>query len=175
MKVTKLIREYVAEQVMAKYPETESEKLYKEKLDKIQNKTDELNKQIKEYALKLCKQANEDLGIDVWADKNDKIHLSSCYNVVSSGSYNNPYAINLQILKNDRNKKINDTIKNILVNLELGATKAELDEMLKNLKQQEGISPPFFMPSQFDCSTPDASSRIWRNQQLTQFFRKKLV
>ena len=137
MKVTKLIREYVAEQVTAKYPETEAEKLYQEKLDKIQNKTDELNKQIKEYALKLCKQANEDLGIDVWADKNDKIHLSSCYNVASSGSYNNPYAINLQILKNDRNKKINDTIKNILVNLELGATKAELDEMLKNLGEDK--------------------------------------
>ena len=59
MKVTKLIREYVAEQVMAKYPETEAEKLYQKKLDEIQNKTDELNKQVKEYGLKLCKQANE--------------------------------------------------------------------------------------------------------------------
>ena len=54
MKVTKLIREYVAEQVMAKYPETEGEKLYREELDEIQNKIDELNNQIKEYALKLC-------------------------------------------------------------------------------------------------------------------------
>ena len=137
MKVTKLIREYVAEQVMAKYPETEGEKLYREKLDEIQNKIDELNNQIKEYALKLCQQANEDLGIDAWADKNDKIHLSSCYCIASSGSYNNPYATNLRTLKNDRNKKINDTIKNILVNLELGATKAELDEMLKNLGEDK--------------------------------------
>ena len=137
MKVTRLIKEYVAEQVTAKYPETEDEKLYQEKLDKIQNKTDELNKQIKEYSLKLCKQANEDLGIDVWADKNDKIHLSSCYCIASSGSYNNPYATNLRTLKNERNKKINDTIKNILVNLELGATKAELDEMLKNLGEDK--------------------------------------
>ena len=137
MKVTKLIREYVAEQVMAKYPETEGEKLYQEKLDEIQNKTDELNNQIKEYASKLCQQANKDLGIDIWADKNDKIHLSSCYCIASSGSYNNPYATNLRTLKNDRNKKINDTIKNILVNLELGATKAELDEMLKNLGEDK--------------------------------------
>ena len=137
MKVTKLIREYVAEQVMAKYPETEGEKLYREKLDEIQNKADELNNQIKEYASKLCQQANKDLGIDVWADKNDKIHLSSCYCIASSGSYNNPYATNLRTLKNDRNKKINDTIKNILVNLELGATKAELDEMLKNLGEDK--------------------------------------
>lgn len=136
MKVTKLIKEYVAEQVAAKYPETECEKLYQEKLDEIQNKTDELNNQIKEYALKLCQQANKDFGIDVWADKNDKIHLSSCYCIVS-GPYNNPYAINLRTLKNERNKKINDTIKNILVNLELGATKAELDEMLKNLGEDK--------------------------------------
>lgn len=137
MKVTKLIREYVAEQVAAKYPETEAEKLYKEKLDKIQNKTDELNNQIKEYASKLCQQANKDLGIDVWADKNDKIHLPNCYALIASGSYNNPYTINLRALKNDRNKKINVTIKNILVNLELGATKVELDEMLKNLREDK--------------------------------------
>lgn len=137
MKVTKLIREYVAEQVTAKYPETEAEKLYQEKLDKIQNKTDELNNQIKEYSLKLCKQANEDLGIEVWADKNDKIHLSSCYNVASSGSYNNPYAINLRSLKEERTKKINKAIKDILVNLELGATKAELDMMLRKLGEED--------------------------------------
>ena len=137
MKVTKLIREYVAEQVAAKYPETEDEKLYKEKLDKIENKVNELNNQIKQYALKLCKQANEDLGIDVWADKNDKIHLTNCYCIIASGSYNSPYTINLRTLKNERNKKINDTIKNILVNLELGATKAELDEMLKNLGEDK--------------------------------------
>lgn len=137
MKVTRLIKEYVAEQVTAKYPETEAEKQYKEKLDKIENKVNELNIQIKQYALKLCKQANEDLGIDVWADKNDKIHLTSYCCIIASGSYNNPYAINLQILKNDRNKKISDTIKNILVNLELGATKAELDMMLKNLGEDK--------------------------------------
>lgn len=133
MKVTKLIKEYVAEQVTAKYPETDAEKQYQEKLDKIQNKVDELNNQIKEYGLKLCKQANEDLGINVWADKNDKIHLSSYYCVASSGSYNNPYATNLRTLKEDRTKKINNAIKNILINLELGATKAELDMMLRKL------------------------------------------
>lgn len=137
MKVTKLIREYVAEQVTAKYPETEAEKQYQEKLDKIQNKTDELNNQIKEYSLKLCKQANEDLGIEVWADKNDKIHLSSCYCIASSGSYNNPYAINLRSLKEERTKKINKAIKDILVNLELGATKAELDMMLRKLGEED--------------------------------------
>lgn len=137
MKVTKLIREYVAEQVAAKYPETEGEKLYREKLDEIQNKIDELNNQIKEYALKLCQQANKDLGIDIWADKDDKIHLPCRYSLIVSGSYNNPYAIHLRTLKNERNKKIDDTIKNILVNLELGATKAELDEMLKNLGEDK--------------------------------------
>lgn len=132
MKVTKLIREYVAEQVAAKYPETEAEKQYQEKLDKIQNKVDELDNQIKQYALNLCEQANEDLGINIWADKKDKIHLTS-YNIIASGSYSNPYAMNLKALKSDRNKKINEAIKNILVNLELGATKAELDMMLRKL------------------------------------------
>lgn len=136
MKVTKLIREYVAEQVAAKYPETEAEKQYTKEIKIIEDKVQELNKKIKDYALDLCEQANKDLGIDVWADKNDKIHLSSCSWVVSCGSYNNPYETNRRTLRDERTKKINNAIKNILVNLELGATKAELDEMLKKLGEE---------------------------------------
>lgn len=136
MKVTKLIREYVAEQVAAKYPETEAEKQYKEKLDKIQNKTDELNNQIKEYAAVLCEEANKEFGIEDW-EEDDKIHLYDSRRTILSSGWNNPYIKERSTLKNDRNKKISDTIKNILVNLELGATKAELDMMLKNLGEDK--------------------------------------
>lgn len=131
MKVTRLIREYVAEQVAAKYPETEAEKQYKEKLARIRNKEEELNKKIKDYALDLCEQANKDLDIDNW-EREDHFHLYNYCSYISDG-YNNPYARNLNSLKEERTKKINEAVKNILVNLELGATKAELDMMLRKL------------------------------------------
>lgn len=136
MKVTRLIKEYVAEQVTAKYPETEDEKLYKEKLDKIQDKIEELEEKIKSYAAVLCEEANKEFGIEDW-EEDDKIHLYDSRRTILSSGWNNPYIKECSTLKNDRNKKISDTIKNILVNLELGATKAELDEMLKKLGEED--------------------------------------
>lgn len=136
MKVTRLIKEYVAEQVTAKYPETEDEKLYKEKLDKIQDKIKELEEKIKSYAAALCEEANKELGIEDW-EENDKIHLYDSRRTILSSGWNNPYTKKRSTLQNDRNKKISDTIKNILVNLELGATKAELDMMLRNLGEDK--------------------------------------
>lgn len=136
MKVTRLIKEYVAEQVTAKYPETEDEKLYKEKLDKIQDKIEELEEKIKSYAAVLCEEANKEFGIEDW-EEDDKIHLYDSRRTILSSGWNNPYIKERSTLKNDRNKKISDTIKNILVNLELGATKAELDMMLRNLGEDK--------------------------------------
>lgn len=133
MKVTKLIREYVAEQVTAKYPETEAEKRYAENLDEIQNTIKELQEIIKDYSLKLCEQANIELEIDDW-DKNDKIY--SFDPILTYGGYNSPYARALNEKRNERKEKINKAIKDILINLELGATKAELDEMLKKLGEE---------------------------------------
>ena len=133
MKITRLIKEYVAEQVIAKYPETEDEKLYQEKFNKIQDKIKELEEKIKNYAAVLCEEANKEFGIEDW-EEDDKIHLYDSRRTILSSGWNNPYIKERNTLKNNRDKKISDTIKNILVNLELGATKAELDEMLKNLK-----------------------------------------
>lgn len=135
MKVTKLIREYVAEQVAAKYPETEAEKQLTKEIKAIIDKAEELNKKIKDYALDLCEQANKDLGIDSWATS-DQLHISSYGGASINYGCNNIYDTKRRTLRDDRMKKINEAVKNILVNLELGATKAELDEMLKKLGEE---------------------------------------
>lgn len=136
MKVTKLIREYVAEQVAAKYPETEAEKRYAKEIKIIEDKVQELNEKLKNYALDLCEQANKDLGIEDWAI-DDHIHLYCPTRHLLSSGWNSPYAKSLNSLKSERTKKISEAVKNILVNLELGATKAELDEMLKKLGEED--------------------------------------
>ena len=136
MKVTRLIREYVAEQVAAKYPETEAEKQYIKEIKIIEDKVQELNEKLKDYALDLCEQANKDLGIDDWA-ADDHVHLYSPTRYLLSSGWNNPYKKSLNSLKDERTKKINNAIKDILVNLELGATKAELDMMLRKLGEED--------------------------------------
>jgi len=97
----------------------------------------EVYEKLKDYALDLCEQANKDLGIEDWAIA-DHIHLSPYGGTsISYNSCNNDYAISRRTLQNERTEKINEAVKNILVNLELGATKAELDEMLKKLGEDK--------------------------------------
>ena len=135
MKVTKLIREYVQEQVTAKYPETEAEKAYKERLDEMQDKINEAEEKINNYSWAICEQLNKEFEIDDW-EEDEKVHLYNPNRTILAYGWNNPYVQSRNKLLNNRNQKIKDTIKNILVNLELGATKAELDEMLKKLGKE---------------------------------------
>lgn len=133
MRVTKLIKEYVEEQVKAKYPQTAEEKALKEFETKLENKQEILNDTIKKYAEELCQEANKELGIENW-DENRKFAPNSyCYNLVSFSLYNSELGIKAEEARRERNKKITDTIKEILINLELGATKTDLDEMLSKI------------------------------------------
>lgn len=126
MRVTKTIKEYITEQVKAKFPITEEEKSLKEKLEEIDDKAEQIEKQVRKYAVDLCKTANKDFKIDHW-DELDNIYIYTCR--IVSGS-NNPYEKELRILRSKRNEKINKKVKDIIVTLELGGTKADLDKML---------------------------------------------
>lgn len=128
MRVTKVIREYITEQVKAKFPITEEEKFYQE-FSKIANKkAEELQEKIKNYKKELAKQANKELGIEDW-ENDDGLHFSTSYNIPVMG-YNNPYIQKARKAEQERKEKINKVIKDIIVTLELGGTKADLDKML---------------------------------------------
>ena len=133
MRVTKLIREYVEEQVSAipkfKNPTTEEQeyKALTSELSNFQNSTDkEIDESVAEAIENFRKVHN--LGEDV------KIEVS-CHTKVTWSAYNSDLADKSRKAERKRKEARDNAIRDILLTLELGGTKAELDEMLKKLAE----------------------------------------
>ena len=126
MRVTKLIREYVTTEVGKKYN------------DRIKNATkayDEERKSIEEQIKQIAEEANKKAMAIVAEHKGYEIRYCGGVAISTSGTLFNYDKWNegqqeLTKLKEEKVKCIND----ILITLELGGTKAELEEMIKNIK-----------------------------------------
>lgn len=133
MRVTKLIREYVEETVSAipKFanptPEEQEYKALQSKLTDFQNSID---KEIDESVAEAIEnfRITHNLGADV------KLEVS-CHTKVSWSAYNSNLADKARKAERERKEAKNNAIKEILVSLELGADRKELDEMLKKLAE----------------------------------------
>ena len=130
MRVTKLIREYVEKKVRESYPKTVAELVYEEHGKNINGAITEANEKVYEFAKKLAEELNAKYGFP--ADSN----LTACnhYNAVTN-KYNYDCEIYQAYRKaqDERKKKIEEKIEEILLTLELGGSKADLDEMLANI------------------------------------------
>ena len=124
MRVTKLIREYVEKSVKAVYePKIEAIGVeYQERKKALNKQLDDLVEQADASAKKMI------------ADAGFELRYNRDYFVQSYGS------VYIKKLEDENNAKRNalhaemrEKINDILLNLELGATRAELDEMIKNL------------------------------------------
>lgn len=134
MKVTKIVREFVEEEVNKKYPMPELDKVAVAQLDNdINNAKERIRKEAGEFIFNKMKEAgiviNErmvSIKVIDWRyfDKNGV----SYYN----GTVNALRAAYEEVSKEVKAKR-ETALKNILVNLELGGTKKELMEMLANL------------------------------------------
>ena len=130
MRVTRLIREYVERSVKENYPKSVAELVYEEHRKKTDDAITEANKKVYEYAKALAEELNAKYGFPV--DSN----LRACdhYNSVSSKyNYDSEIYQAYRKAKDEREKAIAEKIEEILLTLELGGTKADLDEMLKNV------------------------------------------
>ena len=130
MRVTRLIRDYVAKSVKESYPKSVAELVYEEHTKKINDAITEANEKVYEYAKALAEELNTKYGFPT--DSN----LKACdhYNSVSSKyDYDSEIYQAYRKAKDERQKKIEEKIEEILLTLELGGTKADLDEMLKNV------------------------------------------
>lgn len=125
MRVTKLIKEYVTETV---------NKAYNPRIEEIGAEYMEEKHQLEDNIQKIIDEANA----KVMQMMSELGYECSYYNrttpVALRGNIANPEKSEQMIaektkLRNERDNKIKD----ILLNLELGATRAELDEMLKNI------------------------------------------
>lgn len=130
MRVTKLIREYVEKKVNENYPKTEAELMYEEHNHNISNAITEANEIVYEYAKKIAEELNAKYGFP----NDSKLRPSDYYNAVSSrNDYDSEIYRAYRKARDERQKKISEKIEEILLTLELGGSKADLDEMLANI------------------------------------------
>ena len=129
MKVSKTVREYIERQVASKFPKTEIE-LYQEQQEQIASKMNQEYQESVEWAkADIIKNLAEEYKID---ENEIVIRPNSSYGNVFS-TFNTPTAMKANTAKMQRQKAINEKIDEIIVTLELGGTKADLEKMLTEL------------------------------------------
>ena len=131
MRVTRLIRDYVEKSVKANYPKSAEELAWEEQTKKMNEAIAEGNALILEYQKKIAEELNAKYGFD----KEYCLCAYDHYNTVRSNNYggDSPLYEAYRKARDERENKIFDTNEEILLTLELGGTKADLDEMLKNI------------------------------------------
>lgn len=136
MRVTKLIREYVSKRVNEAYPKTSAEFRWEEKQAQMSKAMEEGEKLVQAYIEEVCSALNAEYGFEgEYCLKNcgRMSHIGTSYR----GECKDPLCIAAKEAGDERRTKIAETIENILVSLELGGTRAELEEMLAKIGKEE--------------------------------------
>lgn len=139
MRVTKLIKEYVEEEVrnaLANYKEEEL-KVLKEKDAEIKEYINNINEKLRNENKKIIEEIIQKFDIkDNEPDNRYRHSLETRYDPIEYNSYYTTLRKEIDKIDQERRTKINETIKNILIELELGATKKDLDQMIKDLGKE---------------------------------------
>lgn len=123
MRVTKLIREYVEKTVTEKIPYGEPSKAFVEAKTLMEEERAAAERDIKAYAEMRLGNVNARMPEEF------KIYLTSS-GIVYSTHYNAPLAAAARAHEHEVESKRRKAIDNILLNLELGATKADLERLI---------------------------------------------
>lgn len=127
MRVSRTVREYIEEQVASKFPKTENELQYEqnEQIASAMNKEfyEEMDKAKASIIANLC----EKYGVT-----DDTVVARSNYGNVFS-AYSTKARDRADLDRQARQKAINKKINDIVVSLELGGTKADLERMLAEI------------------------------------------
>lgn len=134
MKVTKIVREFVEEEVNKKYPMPEPDKVAIAQLDNdINNVKERIRKEAGEFIFNKMKEAGividekmVSIRVSDWRylDKNGVSYYNGTVNALRAA---------YEEVSNEVKSKRETALKNILVSLELGGTKKTLMDMLANL------------------------------------------
>ena len=127
MRVSKTVREYIEKQVASKFPKTDIE-LFQEQQEQIASKMnqeyyDRVEKAKAEIIANLAKE---------YEIHEEEIAIRNNYGNVFS-TFNTPTAMKANTAKAERQSAIREKIDGIIVSLELGGTKADLERMLAEI------------------------------------------
>ena len=138
MRVTKTIKDYVTRMVSEIYSEpTEEEKALKTLAEEIAVAVDEINKKFIPIIEKRLEEFNMAHNLDGRTGglkfRDERICYSNSYELTC---YSEIGKI-AKKAKEAREKKIKEAIENIILTLELGGNRADLDRMLNELKENK--------------------------------------
>ena len=138
MRVTKTIKDYVTRMVEEIYSEpTEEEKAYSALKEAISAEIDRLNEKFKPMIKEEIKAFNTIHGLDKRTGgirfRDSYICIYDSYDLES----NTEIGQKALEARRARRIKINEAIENIILTLELGGNKADLDRMLNELKENK--------------------------------------
>lgn len=137
MRVTKLIREYVEKKVKEVYPKSEAELAWEAKSKKVNEALTKANELINKASREIAEKINAEFGLAVGGyrlEGRDDTYRSIIYTTYYADCEEYQAC---RKAEDERRKKIKETIEEILINLELGGTKADLDEMLAKVGKGE--------------------------------------
>ena len=127
MRVTKTVKDYIAKQVASKFPKTEIE-LYQEQQEQIASKMNqEYYDRVEKAQAEIITSLTQEYKIH-----EEEIAIRNNYGNVFS-TFNTPTAMKANTAKSERQKTINEKIDDIIVTLELGGTKADLERLLAEI------------------------------------------
>ena len=138
MRVTKTIKDYVTRMVEEIYSEpTEEEKVYSALKEAISAEIDRLNEKFKPMIKEEIKAFNTIHGLDKRTGgirfRDSYICIYDSYDLESTTEIGQK----AQEARRARRIKTNEAIENIILTLELGGNKADLDRMLNELKENK--------------------------------------
>ena len=126
MRVTKLVREYIEREVSKKFNEKDLE------LKQIQESYEKARLQFEKELKKIRTKA--DAEVEKAIKSCGYVGSREKYVEISTYSITNPYYNELQQRKNELVKIKKDKVDEILITLELGGTRSELDDMLSKIE-----------------------------------------
>jgi hypothetical protein len=123
MRVSKIIREYVEKTITAKMPYGAPTAEYKDACARMNELRTEVNEKVVEYAKKLCAEATASLPEGFFVNLHSE-------NPISTNSFNSPLQCAARTHENKVRERRTEAIESILLELELGATKADLERLI---------------------------------------------
>ena len=128
MRVSKTVREYIEKQVASKFAKTENEINYDLKNTIVNSANSEYHDLMKKASEEITKQL-----IAKYKITEDMVEEKSCYSYSPFGTWKTKAREladkDRRVRQEEQTKKVND----IIVNLELGGTKADLEKMLSEI------------------------------------------
>ena len=127
MRVSKTVREYIEKQVASKFPKTDIE-LFQEQQEQIASK---MNQEYYDRVEKAKAEIIASIAKEYEIHEEEIVIRNNYGNVFST--FNTPTAMKANTAKSERQKAINEKIADIVITLELGGTKADLERLLAEI------------------------------------------